>query len=80
MQVIQETIATKVPRSKPSPYLKRWWSKELEGIKKKKKKVSSKSYKYRVLAGHPSHEDHRKVRREFGHEIKRAKKDLFFIL
>ena len=53
VQVVQETIAAKVPRSKPSPYLKRWWSKELEGLKKKKNKVSSESYKYRALAGHP---------------------------
>ena len=46
-------------------------------IKKKKKKASSESYKYRVLAGHPSHEDHRsrKVRREYGREIEIAKKD-----
>ena len=37
VQAIQEMIAAKVPRSKPSPYSKRWWSKELEGLKKKKK-------------------------------------------
>ena len=27
------------------------------------------------MAGHPSHEDHRKIRREYGCEIERAKKD-----
>ena len=77
VRVIQETIAVKVPRSKPSPYLKQWWSKELEELKKKKKKVSSESCKYRALAGHPSHKDHRKIRREYGHEIERVKKNLW---
>jgi len=74
-RVLQETIHAMVPVTRPSPHSKRWWSKELDILKKKKNKLSSTSYKYRALTGHPSHEEHRRIRREYSSTIVTAKRD-----
>jgi hypothetical protein len=42
-QAVQATIATHVPMSKPCPYSKRWWSKELAQAKAVTQKLSRKS-------------------------------------
>ena len=74
-RVFQETIHMTVPVTQPSPHSKRWWSKELDILKKKKKKLRSTSYKYRALTDHPSHEEYRWIRREYSSVIMRAKQD-----
>ena len=74
-RVLQETIQAVVPQSRPSPYSKRWWSKELDVLKKKKNKLSCTSYKYRAMLAHPSHEEHRKIRRKYGSAITKAKQE-----
>ncbi|KAG2115043.1 hypothetical protein DEU56DRAFT_690882, partial [Suillus clintonianus] len=56
------TIEEKVPKSKPSPHAKRWWTKELTALIAKKDELSDMSYKMRGLADHPVHEEHRKFR------------------
>ena len=43
-RILQETIGAAVLKSQPSPHSKRWWNKELDTLKKKKKKLSSLSY------------------------------------
>jgi hypothetical protein len=42
--VIKAAITKHVPMSKPSPYSKRWWSKELAALKKGKEKMARRSY------------------------------------
>ena len=75
MQMLQETIQAVVPQSWPSPFSKRWWSKELDVLKKRKNKLSSTSYKYRAMLAHPSHEEHRKIQREYSSAITKAKQE-----
>src|SRR6266481_3053627 len=74
-KAIQDTICAKVPQSRPSPYSKRWWSKELVMLKRVKNKLSSMSYKYRALIDHLSHEEHRKIRSQYSKAINEAKKE-----
>lgn len=70
---IQETIRSKVPTSKPCPYSKRWWSRELSDRKREKNKLSDLSYKLRALPDHPIHAEHATVRNKYGEAIHRAK-------
>ena len=42
-------------------------------LKKKKKKLSSHSYRYRALPSHPSHEEHRAICKQYSEEIWKAK-------
>ena len=73
--VIQDTIRTTVQLSTPSPHSKRWWNKKLERLKKEKNKLSSLSYRYRVVTNHASHDEHRKVRNCYSKEIVNAKRE-----
>ncbi|KAF8069991.1 hypothetical protein FPV67DRAFT_1578938, partial [Lyophyllum atratum] len=53
-QAIQETIADRVPLTKPSPYMKRWWSKELEETRTRVMKLSADADRHRGLDDHES--------------------------
>ena len=72
---LQDSIQAQVPLSKPSPHTKRWWSRLLSELKKRKNRLSSLSYRYRALPDHPSHEEHRKARNCYSDEIWKAKQD-----
>jgi hypothetical protein len=54
--VIKAAITKHVPMSKPSPYSKRWWSKELAALKKGKEKMARRSYERRAVDEDPIHE------------------------
>ncbi|KAG2117620.1 hypothetical protein DEU56DRAFT_717608, partial [Suillus clintonianus] len=56
---IKRTMEEKVPKTKPSPHAKRWWTKELTQMLKQKNESSGQSYKYRALPEHHIHEEHR---------------------
>ena len=71
---LQEAIRAKVPLSKPSLHSKRWWTKELSVLKKKKKKLSNTSYKLCAIPDHPIHEEHWKVRNHYGNKIQAVKR------
>jgi hypothetical protein len=71
--MLQDVIHTTVPVSKPCLHSKRWWSKELSNLKKAKNKLSSYSHKYRAVSDHPSHEQHKAVRKQYGDTIVKAK-------
>ena len=73
--VIQDTICTTVQLSTPSPHSKWWWNKRLESLKKEKNKLSSLSYRYRVVANHASHDEHRRVWNHYSKEIANAKRE-----
>jgi hypothetical protein len=55
---IRLTIKQKVPKTKPSPHVKRWWTKELTLMMKRNNKLSDISYRMRELPEHPSHAEH----------------------
>ena len=56
---IQEVINKEVPLTKPCPYMKCWWMKELLDLKRVKNKLSKISYCFRGTPDHPSHAEHK---------------------
>ena len=57
--VIKVTIKDQVPMTKPSLYMKRWWSKDLTGMKKQKEWLARKSYRNRSKDVNLVHEEFR---------------------
>ena len=51
---IKETIKEQVPINKPSPYAKRWWTKNLTKMKKHKERLARLSYRKRAEDEDPS--------------------------
>jgi hypothetical protein len=53
---IQATIAAHVKPYNPTPYSKRWWTKELSALRKAANRSSRLAHKFRYVIDHPSHE------------------------
>ena len=63
-----------VPISRPSPYTKRWWTKELTELKKAKNRLSNLSYKFQGIPEAPVHVQHKEATKELCHRIDEVKK------
>jgi len=74
MQIIQESIEARVPLSKPNPLSKRWWTKELNQMKKEGYRLSRTSYKFRALPKNRAHHEYKEHRRQFADAITIAKR------
>jgi ribonuclease HI len=72
---ITETIEDVIPRKRPTPHSKRWWSAELSTIRTKTKRLARISYKYRRQPLHPCHEEYKSTRNTYGNLIKEQKKN-----
>ena len=75
VNAIQEAVDEVVPVSKPSPFVKRWWTKELTEIKKTKNKLSRLSYRYRGLLNHPTHTEFKAAAQKLSNRIEETKKN-----
>ena len=75
VNTISEVIEEMVPISKPSPYAKHWWTKELMELKKTKNRLSNLSYRLQGLPEAPAHAQHRDTTRELCHRIEEIKKN-----
>ncbi len=73
-EIIQETIEQIVPLVKFSPYMKRWWSKELDDMKTTLNRLSRNAWKFRDHADHPSHREHKSFKNRYADAIFAAKK------
>ena len=73
-KAIQSTIEETIPRSRPNPHSKRWWTKDLTLMRREVAKLSHLSYRTRNIPNHPSHEEHRIKRNEYTEAIKQTKK------
>jgi ribonuclease HI len=71
---IQNIIEQVVPKSKPNPHSKRWWTKDLTMMRREVAKLSHLSYRNRSFAHHYSHEEHRIKRNQYSEAIKKVKK------
>lgn len=77
MTALQTTITEHVPMSKPSPYSKRWWSKDLAKQREEVKKLARKAFKLRSSEQHPIHTQWRKARNKYGESIRRVKQEFW---
>ncbi|KAF9443079.1 hypothetical protein P691DRAFT_680261 [Macrolepiota fuliginosa MF-IS2] len=66
MEAIQEAIEAKVPKKKPSPYVKRWWTKELSLKKKEARRMGRIAKKYAQQPGHPIHKEWSEAVKDYG--------------
>jgi hypothetical protein len=71
--VIKAAITKHVPMSKPSPYSKRWWTKELAALKKVKEKLARRLYERRAADEDPIHEAFRQARNSYSEAIRITK-------
>ncbi|PPR03263.1 hypothetical protein CVT24_012827 [Panaeolus cyanescens] len=71
---LKGALEEEVKPTKPLPDEKRWWTRELETLKKAKNRIASKSFKFRALMDHPIHEQARKAARDFAAEVIKAKR------
>ena len=55
ISIIAEVLNGTLEELKPSPFSRRWWTKELTALKKDQNRLSNKSYKLRDIPGHLIH-------------------------
>ena len=68
-QALQVTIQENVIKSKPRPDTKRWWNSDLKKMKKELNRLRAKSFMFRAVADHPSHEELRAKSNIYGEAI-----------
>jgi hypothetical protein len=73
-EIIKQTIQEVVPDTKPCPYMKRWWSKELEQSKKELNKANRKAYRVKSNPEDPIHNELRTLKNRYADAIHAAKK------
>ena len=57
-QTLQDVTCERIPLIKPSPHLKRWWSKELTSKRKEKNRAHNLHFSWRGTPDHPSHREY----------------------
>jgi exonuclease III len=70
---IQATIKETVKMSKPSPYMKRWFSDDLRALKKEWVKLERDAYAQRFAPDHPAHAEARMVEAAYVKAVTAAK-------
>lgn len=73
--ILTEVHSTHVPKVKVSPYMRQWWSKELEEVRAEVAKLSRKAYEQgrRGNLVHAVHEEHRRLRNLYTQMIRVTK-------
>jgi len=71
---IQNTTEQHVPKTKPTPYTKCWWSQELAQMCRQKCRLKAKSFRLWAQHLHPVHKEVRRVANEYTTRIAGAKK------
>jgi len=71
---ITDTIESVVPKLRPSPYTKCWWSKELSQKRAEVWKLGRRSYTLRGHPDEPAHRTYKTARNQYGTMIEMAKR------
>ena len=72
-EAIQATTIAVVPLAKLTQHSRHWWNQDLLVLKKKLNRLNNQSYKFRALADHPIHAEHKEARNRYSDAIKHAK-------
>ena len=65
VHIIKEVLGDHLKERRPSPYMDRWWTKELTQLKKQQNKLSGKAYKLRHVRDHPIHVEYQTATQNF---------------
>ena len=71
---ILDTMAKTVPKSNPTPYAKRWWTKDLDKARKPARGTASVSRRFKQFPHHSSHEKARRARNDYNALIDKLKR------
>jgi len=72
---VTKAVEDSVPIVKPSPYMKRWWNKELTAARKEKQRASREAYHWRGSPTHEAHQLHRKATDTYVKLMEKAKEE-----
>ena len=72
---VLDTMERVVPKSKPSPYAKRWWTKDLEDARREARRAAAATKIYRQFPLHSSHREAKKARNRYYELINKSKHD-----
>ena len=64
-KVVDDTIAEKVPPTRPCPHSKQWWNQDLKKARRETRKYGWIAAKYMHAPDHPSHMEFQKKRNEY---------------
>ena len=75
VETIQEVLDQEVPITKPSPFTKCWWTKELTELKHEQTRLSKLSYRYRGIRDHTVHAEFKSATNKLSNRINETKKE-----
>jgi len=74
-KAVMDTIEKVVPKKKPSPYARRWWTRELKDARISMRNAGEKAYTYREHPYHSAHKEYRTLRNQYTNLVKKTKQD-----
>jgi len=74
-ETVFDTMREVVPKSNPSPYSKRWWTKELDKTRREARRVASTAKTFLQFPLHSSHAAARNARNRYNQLINKSKQD-----
>ena len=72
---IVAAVEREVPFTNPSPFSRRWWSKDLTQLRRQKQHTARASFKQRGNPDHAAHTEYKRIRNQYAERIKYARKD-----
>lgn len=75
IRIFDQVRSDHVPITKPSPYQKRWWSKELQQERNRSRRLAKDAYKARLRPEDPVHEEFKRARNDYATHIYTAKQE-----
>jgi ribonuclease HI len=72
---ITDTANEQVPTTKPSPFMKRWWSLTLTKLRAETRRAGRQAYKHRTSRAHESHAKYKAARNKYAEAIEKSKKE-----
>ena len=75
VETIQEVLEVVVPATKPCPYMKHWWTKELTELKQVQQRLSKLSFHFRGTPNHPVHVEYTTTANMLNNRIDKTKRE-----
>ena len=75
VETIQEVLEVVVPATKPCPYTKCWWTKELMELKQVQQRLSKLSFRFRGTPNHPVHVEYKTTANKLNNRIDETKRE-----
>ena len=72
---LRHTITDQVPKTRPHPHNKRWWTRDLTNLRNELKMLSKASHSFRAVPDHPSHRLRKEKVATYDKAIKKTKKE-----